>query len=206
MGYGAEPNACCEVVRDLVTHTVLGNHDAAVSDRMDYGYYYDAARTALDWHRSQIQEHNYDWLRKLPYREDGVNMTFCHGSPKNLEAFDYIFTPAQAEQLLDGWDDLNQVTFIGHSHLTKAFALSPDSVREVGPPVIKLQEGHKYIVTVGSVGQPRDNDNRACCTIFDTDAKTISYHRVPYDIRASARKIFTSDLSSDFGKRLFFGV
>lgn len=206
VGYGANPNGCCDIVKDMVSYTVLGNHDAAVSDRMDYGYYYDAARNALDWHRSRINDQNYEWLKKLPYREDGVGVTFCHGSPKNLEAFDYIFTPDQARTLLDGWDDLNKVTFIGHSHLTKAFSLASDDVLEVGPPVIRLEEHCKYVVTVGSVGQPRDNDNRACCVIYDTDDKTISYHRVRYDVRAAARKIFDSDLSSDFGKRLFFGV
>lgn len=206
VGYGADPNGCCDIVKELATHTVLGNHDAAVSDRMDYGYYYDAARNALDWHRNQVTETNYAWLRELPYREDGKNATFCHGSPRNLEAFDYIFTPAQAEMLLDEWDNLNQVTFIGHSHLTKAFALWPDRVEEVFPPVIKLRDECKYIVTVGSVGQPRDNDNRACCTMFDTDEKAIIYHRVRYNIRSAAKKIFESDLSSDFGKRLFFGV
>ncbi len=206
VGYGANPNKCCDIVKEMVSHTVLGNHDAAVSDRMDYAYYYDAARNALDWHRNAITEENYAWLRTLPYREDGVDMTFCHGSPKNLEAFDYIFTTAQAETLLEEYDDLCKVTFIGHSHLTKAFSLNYDQALEVGPPTIKLEEGHKYIVTVGSVGQPRDNDNRACCTIYDTDAGTITYKRVRYNITSAARKIFDSDLSSDFGKRLFFGV
>ena len=206
VGYGANPNACCDIVKEMASHTVLGNHDAAVSDRMDYGYYYDAARNALDWHRSQLTDVNYGWLRTLGYREDGVNATFCHGSPRNLEAFDYIFTPAQAETLLEEWDNLNQVTFIGHSHLTKAFALWPDRVEEVFAPLIDIRDECKYIVTVGSVGQPRDNDNRACCTVYDTEAKKIFYHRVRYNIRAAARKIFDTDLSSDFGKRLFFGV
>ncbi len=206
VGYGADPNGCCDLVKEMVKYTVLGNHDAAVSDRMDYGYYYDAARNALDWHRNAITEENYAWLKSLPYREDGVDMTFCHGSPRNLEAFDYIFTPSQAETLLEDFDGLSKVTFIGHSHLTKAFGLNYDTVEEVGPPVIQLKEGHKYIVTVGSVGQPRDNDNRACCTVYDTEARTISYLRTVYDIRKAAKKIFKTDLSSDFGKRLFFGV
>ena len=206
VGYGADPNSCCDIVRELASQTVLGNHDAAVSDRMDYGYYYDAARNALDWHRTQVSEDNYAWLRSLPYREEGDDMAFCHGSPRNLEAFDYIFTPAQAEMLLEEWADLPRVTFIGHSHLTKGFALFPDRVEEVTPPCIRLMEGAKYLVTVGSVGQPRDNDNRACCTVYDTDERTITYHRVRYDIRSAAKKIFSSDLSSDFGKRLFFGV
>ncbi|MBH24718.1 MAG: metallophosphoesterase [Myxococcales bacterium] len=207
VGYGANPNACCDIVRGMVSHTVLGNHDAAVSDRMDYGYYYDAARKALNWHRDQINEENYAWLRSLSYRVDDDGLTYCHGSPKNLEDFDYIFTPVQAEELLSDWDSLGQVTFIGHSHLTKAFSLHRDNgAREVTPPVIHLEADHKYVVTVGSVGQPRDNDNRACCTIFDDAEQTITYFRLPYNIRQAARKIFQSELSSDFGKRLYFGV
>jgi predicted phosphodiesterase len=206
VGYGADPNACCDIVKDFVSHMVLGNHDAAVSDRMDYGYYYEAARNALDWHRNAITEDNYAWLKSLPYREDGKDVTFCHGSPKNLEAFDYIFTAAQAETLLEEYDALNKVTFIGHSHLTKAFELGYDTVQEITPPVLHLREGRKYIVTVGSVGQPRDNDNRACCTVYDSEEQTITYLRSVYNIRAAAKKIFKTSLSSDFGKRLFFGV
>ncbi len=206
VGYGPDPNPCCDLVRSVAKHTVLGNHDAAVSDRMDYAYYYDAAKNALNWHKNRLSPENYAWLRGLKYREDAEGFTFCHGSPKNLEEFDYIFTAAQAEGLMDLWDNLGQVTFIGHSHLTKAFSLHPSGVREVHPPIIHLDPGHKYVVTVGSVGQPRDNDNRACCTILDTQTQQISYHRLRYDIRKVARKIFHSDLSSDFGKRLFFGV
>lgn len=206
VGYGANPNACCDIVRELATHTVLGNHDAAVCGRMDYGYYYEAARNALDWHRGQINDDNYAWLRTLTYRADDEGFTFCHGSPRNLEEFDYIFTPAQAETLLEEWDNIGRVVFIGHSHLTKAFSLHHDGVAEIKPPVLHLEEGRKYVVTVGSVGQPRDNNNRACCTVFDTDDDTITYHRLRYDIRSAARKIFSSDLSSDFAKRLYFGV
>ena len=69
-----------------------------------------------------------------------------------------------------------------------------------------FEEGKKYVATVGSVGQPRDNDNRACCCVYDDEARTLEYFRVEYDIRSSARKIFESDLSSDFAKRLFFGI
>ena len=207
VGYGPNPNECCDIVRKIAKHTILGNHDAAVSDRMDYGYYYDAAKNALNWHKSKITPDNYEWLRTLDYRVDDEGLTFCHGSPRNLEEFDYIFTAAQAETLLEEWDALGRVTFIGHSHLTKAFCLDKSKgAEEVHPPIIQLDEGCKYVVTVGSVGQPRDNDNRACCTIYDSEANTITYHRLRYDVRRVAKKIFESELSSDFGKRLFFGV
>jgi diadenosine tetraphosphatase ApaH/serine/threonine PP2A family protein phosphatase len=207
VGYGADPNACCDIVREVATHTILGNHDAAVCGRMNYAFYYDAARNALDWHAKQLREEHHVWLKTLPYKQDWEDVTFCHGSPINITDFEYVFNVHQASQLIQHWDDLKHVTFIGHSHLTKSFQLHPEEgVLELEPPFLQFKEGYKYIVTVGSVGQPRDNDNRACYGLYDSEAKTFEYNRVEYNIREAARKIFESDLSSDFAKRLFFGI
>ncbi len=207
VGYGPNPNSCCELVRELEATTVVGNHDAAVSGRMNYAYYYDAARNALDWHADRLEEHHHEWLRELPYRQDFEDVAFCHGSPVNLEEFEYVFNLQQANELISHWDDLAHVTFIGHSHLTKSFSLDPEmGARELMGPKLEFEEDRKYIVTVGSVGQPRDNDNRACYGVYDHEAKTFQFHRLEYNIRETARKIFESDLSSDFAKRLFFGI
>ncbi|MFU8807202.1 MAG: metallophosphoesterase family protein [Bradymonadaceae bacterium] len=207
VGYGAEPNPCCEVVRELAEITILGNHDAAVSGRMNYSFYYDAARNALDWHAKQLEEDHHEWLRTLPYRKDWEDLCFCHGSPVNLEDFEYVFNLHQATQLIPHWDELQHITFIGHSHLTKSFSLHEDEgATEILGPVLKFEDDRKYIVTVGSVGQPRDNDNRACYGVYDTEEKTFTFNRLDYDIRSAARKIFESELSSDFAKRLFFGI
>lgn len=207
VGYGANPNACCDIVRERAEFTILGNHDAAVCGRMNYAFYYDAARNALDWHARQLREEHHEWLKTLPYKQEWDDITFCHGSPINMEDFEYVFNVHQATQLINHWDELKQVTFIGHSHLTKSFSLHPDQgAVEVEGPELTFEDDHKYIVTVGSVGQPRDNDNRACYGIFDTDEMTFRYNRVDYDIRSAAKKIFESELSSDFAKRLFFGI
>lgn len=207
VGYGANPNECSELVRQRAKYTILGNHDAAVCGRMNYTLYYDAARNALDWHALQIKEHHRDWLKTLPYRQDFEEFAFCHGSPVNLEEFEYVFNVHQATQLLMYWEDLKWVTFIGHSHLTKAFSLDPEEgAMELVGPVLHFSKDKKYIATVGSVGQPRDNDNRSCCCVLDTEEHTLTYHRLEYDIRSAAQKIFASELSSDFAKRLFFGI
>lgn len=207
VGYGADPNACCDIVREIAEITILGNHDAAVCGRMNYAFYYDAARNALDWHAKQLREEHHEWLKTLPYKQEWADVAFCHGSPVNLEDFEYVFNVHQATQLINHWDALKQVTYIGHSHLTKAFSLHPDQgAVELEGNVLQFDDDHKYVVTVGSVGQPRDNDNRACFGVFDTDELTFTYHRTEYDIRSAAKKIFESDLSSDFAKRLFFGI
>ena len=206
VGYGASPNECCDIIRQVAEYTILGNHDAAVAGRMDYSYYYDAARNALDLHARQLTETNMAWLKSLPYdRRDG-DVYFCHGSPVNLDEFEYIFSPEQAAKCLDIWDQLSSVTFIGHSHLCKSFALTRDEVFEVVAGTFTIRPDHRYIISVGSVGQPRDYDPRASYTIYDTEAKLFEFRRVEYDIDAAAKKIFATDLAPNFGHRLFHGV
>jgi len=92
VGYGASPNECCDIIRNLAAFTILGNHDAAVAGRMDYSYYYDAARHALDWSASVLSEDNLGWLRSLPYTYRIGEVGFCHGSPIDPKAYEYIFS------------------------------------------------------------------------------------------------------------------
>ena len=206
VGYGANPNECCDLVRERASFTILGNHDAAVAGRMDYSYYYDAARQALDLHAQLLSAENKSWLQSLPYEVREGHVSFCHGSPVNIEEFDYIFAPEQAARCLPEWDRLADVTFIGHSHLCKSFALEPDDVHEVVAQKFELRAGHKYIISVGSVGQPRDYDNRASYTIYDTEERVFEFKRIAYDIDAAAQKIFSAKLERNFGNRLFIGV
>jgi diadenosine tetraphosphatase ApaH/serine/threonine PP2A family protein phosphatase len=206
VGYGASPQECCDIIRDLCEVTLLGNHDAAVAGRMDYTFYYEAARQALDWSATHISQGNLSWLKALPYTYQIGDVGFSHGSPIDPEAYEYIFALEQAKELIPFTQDLPQITFIGHSHLCKAFAIGPTDVADVAAPEFTLKAGYKYIVSVGSVGQPRDYDNRSCCMIYDTDTFTARYVRVEYDIDASAAKIFKANLAKNFGKRLRLGV
>lgn len=208
VGYGASPNECADIIRQKARTTILGNHDAAVAGRMDYSYYYEAARQALDLHSRQLTKENLKWLESLPYRHDlrDHGVTLCHGSPIRLEEFEYIFAPEQARECLSILGDLGDITFIGHSHLCKVFALRPGQVDELPARRFTLRPGWKYIVSVGSVGQPRDYDNRASYTVYDTEKRELDFKRVEYDIESAAMKIFEGELERNFGHRLFIGV
>jgi predicted phosphodiesterase len=210
VGYGASPNECADIVRTTAKVTILGNHDAAVAGRMDYSYYYEAARRALDLHASLVSEENMAWLRGLPYmhRVEGTQVHLCHGSPVRMEDFDYIFAPEQARECLPIYDELGHLTLIGHSHLCKVFELTPTEVVELhGPPKnFELRADRKYIISVGSVGQPRDYDNRASYVTYDTKTREFCFKRVEYDIESAAQKIFDARLERNFGHRLFIGV
>lgn len=206
VGYGASPNECCATIRELAEVTLLGNHDAAVAGRMDYGFYYEAARHALDWTAARLLPENLEWLRSLPYTYRIGDVGFSHGSPIEPEAYEYLFALEQARELVDLAADMPEITFIGHSHLCKAFALGDGEAHDVVAPRFSVQPGRKYVCSVGSVGQPRDYDNRACFAIYDTASRMVEYRRVEYDIDSAARKIFEEDLALNFGKRLFLGV
>ena len=117
-----------------------------------------------------------------------------------------IFAPDQAAECLPILGDLGHITLIGHSHLCKVFGLRPGEVEELPPEDFVLEDGTKYIVSVGSVGQPRDYDNRASYTVYDSDSKSFEFKRIEYDIEGAASKIFDAKLERNFGQRLFIGV
>jgi predicted phosphodiesterase len=209
VGYGGSPNECADLVREVAKKTILGNHDAAVSGRMDYSYYYEAARHALDAHAAMLSEKNMTWLKSLPYEEklEDINVLLCHGSPVRLEEFEYICAPEQARECLAIWDKIGHITLIGHSHLCKVFALSAGGAVEEQPAVdFDLAPDKKYIVSVGSVGQPRDFDNRASFTVYDTARKRFEFKRIEYDIELAADKVLRARLERNFAHRLFIGV
>jgi predicted phosphodiesterase len=208
VGYGGSPNECADLVRGIAKKTILGNHDAAVAGRMDYSYYYEAARQALDTHAALLTPENMQWLRGLPYMEKlpEIGVDLCHGSPARIQEFDYIFAPEQARELLPIWDELGDLTLIGHSHLCKVFALTPTTVEELPVTDFVLEPKRKYVVSVGSVGQPRDYDNRASYTVYDTATKKFEFKRIEYDIETAADKVLRAKLERNFAHRLFIGV
>ncbi len=207
VGYGPQPNECCDLIRSVAPVAILGNHDAAVSGRMDYSYYYEAARDALDLHNRVLTAENLEWLKGLPYAEQEGDVHFCHGSPLDHEEFEYIFNTEQAATCIPIWDDLGQVTFVGHSHLCKSFAITKERVHEVVTKDFEVHREFRYIISVGSVGQPRDHDPRASYTVYDSDVGLFNFKRVEYDISRVAQFIFEEEgLSDSFGARLFAGV
>ena len=208
VGYGPNPVECMDIIQDVVAGTVLGNHDAAVCGRMDYSYYYNEARDVLDWHRKSLSKKSMKYLKELPYElnVEGASVRLYHGSPYEPEAFHYMITTTQAELCVPMYDKLAHLNLVGHSHLCKVFEISYTGVRELPPTKFTLREDRKYVINVGSVGQPRDYDTRASFTIFDTETKEFEFQRVRYDVEKVSEKIFASPSDNYFGERLLLGV
>lgn len=206
VGYGPNPNEVCDLIRGIASISIVGNHDAAVSGRMDYSGYYDAARHALDWCVARMTPANLAWLTSLPYKVREGDVEFSHGAPVAPEMFDYLFGVEQVIELLDVADDLAPVTFIGHSHLTLSFCIRGDTILPLVVPRIVCDADAKFIITAGSVGQPRDRDPRTCCGVFDSEARVFDYHRLDYDMHTTRQKILDAGLAPVFGERLLVGI
>jgi diadenosine tetraphosphatase ApaH/serine/threonine PP2A family protein phosphatase len=205
VGYGADPSACCDLVREKCQFTVVGNHDAAVAGRMDYSYYYAAARDVLDWTLASLSSENLAWLRSLPYSHPEGRVFFSHGSPREPSAFEYVFALEQAEDLVDRALALPHLTFIGHSHLPRAFLLEP-TIEDIWAERLLIEDAKTYICSIGSCGQPRDYDPRACFGVWDDQTKQVEFHRIAYDVEKTAAKILAAGLSPHFARRLLHGV
>ena len=100
VGYGANPNECCQIVRDLADLVILGNHDAACSGRMSTEWFNAAARVAVEGHQHMLDHTHMSWLAQLPYRIELDNMLLCHGSPYRQEEFPYIVDEADVEAIV----------------------------------------------------------------------------------------------------------
>jgi predicted phosphodiesterase len=205
VGYGADPNACCDLIRERCDFAVLGNHDAAVAGRMDYSYYYAAAREVLDWTVAELTAANMEWLRGLAYVKDEGAVLYGHASPRDPLAFEYVFALEQAEDLVIRAPRLAHLTFIGHSHLQRAFLLGA-KVKDVWSERVRIDDDSTYLCSIGSCGQPRDYDPRAGYGIWDDRAKMVEFHRVPYETEKTSRKILAAGLSAHFARRLLHGV
>lgn len=196
VGYGAEPNACVDLVRSRCASVVLGNHDAAALNTA-LAYDFNAiARRAVYWTSEQLTAENMEYLASLPMTFVKENALFVHSSPDSPEAWDYIVDPDEASHALRSLKE--QICFIGHTHVPGIY-----SVRGRAKFITRDE---KYIVNVGSIGQPRDGNPMLSFGIFDSTAWEFEIVRSEYDIQKAAEKIYAAKLPEELGNRLLYGM
>lgn len=207
VGYGPDPNACVEELRELPMLTcLLGNHDVAAIGRMAIESFNGDARRSLEWHQKVLSPSNIDFLRTLPENPKvRSNVTMVHGSPRD-PVWEYVINTLAARLNFDYFD--TQFCFVGHSHIQCMFLLDAKRDRisldapRIGEP---MQLQGRAILNPGSVGQPRDRDPRAAYAIFDPDAKTWEARRVEYDIPEVQERIRQAGLPEKHALRLAEG-
>jgi predicted phosphodiesterase len=209
VGYGAEPNAVVDRVRELNPEAVIrGNHDKAACGIDDGSQFNHVARMAAQWTGRQLTPDNMEYLRVLPMGPLQIDALteICHGAP--FDEDHYIFDGNDAAQALRAAE--RPLCLFGHTHLPAIFKVvedifdgdAPDPDRDI---VVPLQRGAHYLINVGSIGQPRDGDPRAGYGVLDDEARELHMFRVPYAVESAQQKIIAAGLPATLANRLAVG-
>ncbi|HXR29991.1 MAG TPA: metallophosphoesterase family protein [Solirubrobacterales bacterium] len=208
VGYGVEPDACVDLVRERCDVCLVGNHDIAVLGGLDIASFSEAAAVAVEWTRGNVAERTLEFLRELKPQVNTCGFGLFHASPRD-PVWEYVLSSDQAETAMDSHPE--RVALIGHSHVALFFHRPGEGntsetrgAQASDGALLDLGEG-EWLVNPGSVGQPRDGDPRAAWLELDTEAQTARFHRVAYDIERAAAPIADAGLPSRLANRLYTG-
>ncbi len=202
VGYGADPTACIDRIRELGTKVVAGNHDWAAANRLSLDYFNPYAREAIYWTQERLTPDHLKYLQELDLTLEEGEITLVHGTLYDPENFDYLLTAYDAHLSLQL--QTTKLCLVGHSHVPITFLLD-GSVSYSFDSEIDIAGIEKAIVNPGSVGQPRDENPKASCALYDTESRIISMERVEYDIEKATSKILRAGLPEVLAERLWLG-
>lgn len=203
VGYGASPNECLSLVRARCEMVLLGNHDSAASGGPEAVRFNPNARAAALWTARALTPEHRDYLRGLCLSRRVETFLCVHASPAAPRDWEYIFDRFDAEPQFQFFTET--VCFIGHTHQPAIFERSPSGCVFLPPGRHRFEPDRRYIVNVGSVGQPRDRDPRACFVFLHEGVGEIEFVRVPYDVAGAQQKIRDAHLPPVLAARLATG-
>ena len=201
VGYGANPNECIDVVAQCARIRIGGNHDTAAAGLIDAENFSPTARAAIQWtarmidpaHREALGE--YDTIRR--YGE----CVFAHASPVAPMDWEYVHTIAQANRIFK--ETAERFIFIGHTHIPAVIEHhGVTGSRVVSGTFVPIAPDCRYLINVGSIGQPRDGVAAASVALLDEHKGVITMRRIPYDIRSAQEKIRSVGLPESLAMRL----
>ncbi|MBN1384153.1 MAG: metallophosphoesterase family protein [Elusimicrobia bacterium] len=196
VGYGPDPNECIERVRNI--HTVAGNHDRAAIGQVDISKFNDRAKAAIQWTTSAITGENKNFLASLPKKIVGEDFTIVHGSPRD-PINEYLLDIFAMSDNMEFFT--TKMCFVGHSHHPFIYNQNDGLTKVDDGQTAEITS--KTIINVGSVGQPRDGDNRACFITLEDNR--IKLFRIKYDIEAVQEKMKKHNLPESLITRLSHG-
>lgn len=197
VGYNADPARCVDLVREHCAGVVLGNHDAAVAEDPSLKHLPSDARAAARHNRSHLSEEQLNYLASLPLTLTVENCTLVHATPEAPTAWKRLTTYPAARSQFEHFD--TEVCFVGHTHIPAVIS------NDLG--VFQVRPGHRYLINVGSVGQPRDQNPKLSFGLFDTEEFSYRNVRLDYDVEGATRKIRESpDLPNRLANRLEEGL
>jgi len=207
IGYGPDPAAVMDMLLDLPGFTcIAGNHEEFLFDDRNNDSP-SKEKYAKSWTMSQLSEQHIDYISQLSYMQVDDGVTYVHATTHDDSGWVYISNTSHAYTCLEHAS--TPVVFYGHVHVPVIYQETSDkkltSMNPEQGESILLQDGHRFVINVGSVGQPRDNNPDASFAIYDSDLRSVTCYRVPYDVEKTAAKIRACGLIEDSAARLFEG-
>jgi diadenosine tetraphosphatase ApaH/serine/threonine PP2A family protein phosphatase len=209
VGYGADPQGVVDAISRYAAQgavVVKGNHDQALEKRDSYMN--EAAQAAIDWTHRALSEDGKAFLASLPLCLREGPMCFVHASAASPARWEYVDSPAAARRSVDGAQ--TAYTLSGHVHDQVLYFQGREGKMTAFRPVpgspVPVRSHRRWLALVGSVGQPRDGNPAAAYALFDPHAEQITFHRVPYDNLAAARRIRQAGLPGLLAYRVEKGI
>jgi len=206
VGYCVDPNPCLNWIREHVDIVLAGNHDFAALGKTDTSYFNPYALESCHWTRKALTKKSVKYLSGLPADLVADDVHWTHASPFEPEEWHYILSKNDGR---DNFTSLKaQVCFFGHTHQPLILDEDPEGgISESIPEgLVKLKAKNRYLINVGSLGQPRDGDPRPAFVIYDSEARTVEYRRFEYDIPRTQKKIRHKGLPRYLADRLSQGM
>ena len=208
VGYGADPNAVVERIRELRPFSVIrGNHDKVGAGLEPSDAFNAVARTAIRWTYEALSDDNRDWLADLPAGPVAIDelLEICHGTPFDEDA--YVFDEADVLRSMQAAS--RRLCLFGHTHVQVGYRLVQSSLTletadQRRPLHVAVGDGH-YLINPGSVGQPRDGDPRAGFAVYDAGAQVIEIYRIAYPVERTQARIREAGLPEALAQRLMIG-
>jgi len=211
VGYNANPRECLRLAQQRGVISILGNHDLAILEPAAAEGFNVLAYQAIKYAQTQLTAQDLSYLRTLPRVQVLLDRyVICHGTPESVDT--YIFTLYQAKRifnLLRKRFDGIRICFFGHTHMQKLWlrdARGKVSVPAPARDALSLDPECMYLINPGSVGQPRQHDNRAHYLIFDSTSEHVSFRTVSYDVGKAQQKIRQARLPEYLATRLQDGI
>ncbi|MBU2540984.1 MAG: metallophosphatase family protein [Candidatus Omnitrophica bacterium] len=204
IGYAANPCECIKRVKEIASVCVAGNHDWAAIGKFNLDFFNPLAKTAIVKNSLKLSEEDKKFLDSLKLTYENEDLTLVHGTLQDAASFHYLrgeFEAVWTCRLME-----TPVCFVGHTHIPQIFEFrNYSSISELFTSELRIEANNKYIVNVGSVGQPRDNDSRACYCVFDAEKGEISLKRSGYDIKGAQGEMLKAGMPEFLARRLTFG-
>ncbi len=203
IGYGGDPKECLNILKDLKALCVAGNHDWTAIGKFPLNNLNLHARNAIIWTKKQLKKDNLEYLSRFHLTLQEKSFTCVHSSLKSPQEFSYIWDIDDAVSVFQLSKD--RLCFVGHSHRPGIYCLEGQNVSYIDPGEVTLKPENRYIINVGSIGQPRDGDPRACFSVYDDETQQVQIIRVGYDIAKAASSILNNGLPPTLATRLYDG-